>query len=156
MKRKILTFVVNGEKLLALEMTKHPEHAPKGGWFVVTGGVEENESSENAVAREVLEETGLDIEEIIPLNCGSVYEWDYKGIKNVCEEINFLSFVKSREITLNEEHSKYEWLNLDEFIKKINWDDDKELLKKVLEKALNKEKYFDKMTIKDYSGRKNE
>jgi 8-oxo-dGTP pyrophosphatase MutT (NUDIX family) len=92
-KRKILTFVVNDGKLLVLEMTKHPEHAPEGGWFVVTGGVEENESSENAVAREVLEETGLEIEDIIPLNWGSVYEWDYKGVKNICEEINFLSFV---------------------------------------------------------------
>ena len=156
MKRKILTFVVNEGKLLALEMTKHPEHAPEGGWFVVTGGVEENESSENAVAREVLEETGLEIEDIIPLNWGSVYEWDYNGVKNICEEINFLSFVKSGEITLNEEHSQYEWLNLDEFIKKINWDDDKELLKKVLEKALKKEKYFEKITIKDYRRIKNE
>ena len=107
-KRKILTFVVNDGKLLALEMTKHPEHAPKGGWFVVTGGVEENESSENAVAREVLEETGLETEDIIPLNWGSVYEWDYKGVKNICEEINFLSFVKSGGVTLNEEHSQYE------------------------------------------------
>ena len=151
MKRKILTFVVNDGKLLVLEMTKHPEHAPEGGWFVVTGGVEENESSKDAVAREVLEETGIDIEEIISLNWGSIYEW----LGELCEEQNFIAFVKSGEVILNEEHSKYEWLNLDEFIKKINWDDDKELLRKVLEKALNKEKHFDKMTIKDYR-RKNE
>lgn len=153
MKRKILTFIVNGGKFLALEMTKHPEHAPEGGWFVLTGGVEENESYEDAVVREILEETGLNIEEIIPLNWGSVYEWDYNGIKTACEELNFLSFVKSGEITLNKEHSKYEWLDIDEFIKKINWDDDKELLKKILEKAIRKEKYFDKMTLKDYRRR---
>lgn len=151
MKRKILTFVVNGRKFLALEMTKHPEHAPEGGWFVVTGGVEENESSEDAVTREVLEETGLDVEETILLNWGSVYEW--RG--ELCEEQNFIAFAKSEEVILNEEHSKYEWLNLNEFIKKINWDDDKELLKKVLEKAIKKEKYFDKMNVKDYR-RKNE
>ena len=151
MKRKILTFVVNGRKFLALEMTKHPEHAPEGGWFVVTVGVEENESSEDAVAREVFEETGLNIEETIFLNWSSIYEWSGE----LCEEQNFISFVKPGEVILNEEHSRYEWLNLDEFIKKINWDDDKELLKKVLEKALNKEKHFDKITIKDYR-RKNE
>lgn len=65
---------MNGGKLLALEMTKHPEYAPKGGWFVVTGAVEKNETLEEAVAREILEETGLDTEEIISLNWGSIYE----------------------------------------------------------------------------------
>ena len=151
MKRKILTFIVNDGKFLALEMTKHPEHAPQGGWFVVTGGVEENESPEDTVTREVLEETGLNIEEIISLNWGSIYEWGGE----LCEEQNFITFVKSGEVVLNEEHSDYQWLSLDEFIKKINWDDDKELLRKVLEKAINKEKYFDKINIKDYR-RKNE
>jgi len=155
MKKKILTFVVNDGKFLALEMTKHPEHAPEGGWFTVTGGVEESESYEDAIVREILEETGLNTEEIIPLNWGSVYEWNYNGIKTVYEEHNFLSFVKSMKVILNEEHSKYDWLNLDEFIERIKWDDDKELLRKVLEKALNKEKHFDKITIKDYR-RKNE
>jgi len=146
MKKKILTFVVNDGKLLALEMTKHPEHAPEGGWFVVTGGVEENESYEDAVAREILEETGLDTEEIISLNWGSVYEWR----DELCEEQNFIAFVKSRKVILNEEHSRYNWLEIDDFVERIKWDDDKRLLKKVLEKALNKEKYFDKITFKDY------
>jgi 8-oxo-dGTP pyrophosphatase MutT (NUDIX family) len=146
MKRKILTFVVNDGKLLALEMTKHPEHAPEGGWFVVTGGVEENESYEDTVAREILEEIGLETEEIISLNWGSVYEWG----DELCEEQNFISFVKPGKVILNEEHSKYDWLDIDEFIERIKWDDDKILLKKVLEKALNKEKYFDRITFKDY------
>lgn len=155
MKRKILSFVVNAGKFLALEMTKHPDHAPEGGWFVVTGGVEENESYEDAVVREIFEETGLSIEEIIPLNWGSIYEWNYNKIKNVCEEHNFLSFVKSGKIILNEEHLGYEWLDLDEFIERIKWDDDKELLKEVLERAMKKEKYFDKINLEDYR-RKNE
>ena len=75
MKRKILTFVVKDRKFLALEMTKHPEHAPQGGWFVVTGGIEKDESPEDTVAREVFEETGLNIEESIFLNWSSIYEW---------------------------------------------------------------------------------
>jgi len=61
-----------------------------------------------------------------------------------------LIFIKD---TINWRGQVYEmgWLNLDEFIKKINWDDDKELLEKVLEKALKKEKHFGKITIKEYS-----
>lgn len=151
MKRKILTFVVCNGRILALHSEPHKEHG-EGGWFVVTGGVEDNETHEEAVIREVLEETELISEEVMHLNWGSIYEW----WNELCEEHNFITFVKPGKVILNEEHSKYDWLNLDEFIKKINWNDDKELLKKVLEKALNKEKYFEKMTIKDYRRIKNE
>jgi len=150
MKKKILTFIVNEGKFLALYSEPHPCHG-EGGWFVVTGGIEENETQEESVAREILEETGLVVDEIIPLNWGSIYNW----WDELCEEQNFVTFVKPGKVVLNEEHSKYEWLNLDEFIKKIKWDDDKELLKNVLEKALDKEKYFNEITFKDYR-RKNE
>ena len=145
MKKKILTFVVNERKFLALYSEPHPDHG-EGGWFVVTGGVEGNETHEEAVAREVLEEIGLAVDEIIPLNWGSVYNWG----DELCEELNFVSFVKPGEIILNEEHSKIDWLDIDEFIERIEWDDDKELLKKILEKALNKEKYFNEAIFKDY------
>lgn len=145
MKRKILSFITDGKKFLALRNHPHPEH---GGdfWFVVTGGVEEGESSKEAVAREIKEETGLNFEKIFPLNWGSVYSWK----NEVCEEINFLTFVKKREIVLNEEHIESEWLNMDDFIKRINWEDDKKLLKSVLKKAIKSELYFKEKTIKDY------
>lgn len=138
-------------RFLALYSEPHPEHG-KGGWFVVTGGVEKGETYDEAVAREILEETGLITEEIIPLNWGSIYNWG----DEICEEHNFISFVNSGDILLNEEHSKYEWLNLDEFINKINWDNNKELLKQVLNKALNKEKHFNEFVLKDYRENKNE
>ena len=35
-------------------------------------------------------------------------------------EKNFLAFVDNEDIVLNEEHIDFEWLNLNEFIKKIN------------------------------------
>lgn len=142
MKNKILTFIYNGEKdkFLLLAMTKHPDHAPNGGWFTVTGEIEKGESPEDAVKREIKEETGLIPENIISLNWGSIYEWKSEEFK----EMNFMAFVNSDEIILNEEHSKYKWLHTDEFIEKIEWDDNKTLLKKVLIKGINKEIYFDK------------
>lgn len=151
MQKKILTFVVYGKNILALYSESHPQHG-KGGWFVVTGGVEENEDYEEAVSREVMEETGLIIKEIFPLNWGSIYNW----MDEVCEEHNFVSFVNSRNVTLNEEHSKYEWMDIDKFINIVKWDDDKELLEKVLKKALNKKNHFKGFTIKDYRKEKNE
>lgn len=142
MKQKILAFIYNkkNKKFLLLDMTKHPDHAPNGGRFTVTGGIEEKESPEKAVEREVREETGLDAEEIFPLNWGAVYNWAGEEFK----EMNFIVFVKSKKVILNEENSKYEWLGLERFIKNIDWNDNKELLKKVLDKAIKKEVYFDK------------
>ena len=150
MKKKVLAFIVYEDKFLALERNKHPDHAPKGGWFVVTGGVKENESYKQAVTREVKEETKLHVKDIFPLNWGSVYELNYKGQEIICEEHNFLVSVNSKNVVLNEEHASHVWLNLDQFIKKIDWSDNKELLKKVLSKALKKKSFFDKLTIKDY------
>jgi len=124
MKQKILAFVVNGEKkFLALYSKSHPEHG-EGGWFVVTGGVDEDESHEEAVKREVKEETGLDVKEIVDLNWGSRYEWNGED----CEEKNFLSFVSSGVVVLNEENIEYQWLGLEDFVERIRWDGDKGVL----------------------------
>ena len=141
MKHKILSFIYDSQNklFLALYSKPHPEHGP-GGWFTVTGGVEEEESEKDAVKREVKEETELDVLEIFDLNWGSVYKW--KGEE--CKEMNYISFVEHENVRLNEEHSKYEWLGIDEFIDRIAWNDDKALLMKVLEKAIKKEIYFNK------------
>lgn len=150
MQKKILSFVVNEGRFLALRNNPHPEH---GGdfWFIVTGILEENESYEDAVRREVKEETNLEVNKILSLNWGSIYEW--AGV--TCEELNYISFIIPGEIILNEENIEYEWLELNEFIERIRWDDDKELLKLVLKKALNKEVFFKKLTIKDYRVKSN-
>lgn len=142
MKNKILTFIYNKKKnkFLVLNITKHPDHAPKGGWFTVTGGIERDESSEDAVVREIKEETGLDVEEVFDLSWGSTYKWKGEEFK----EMNFIAFVNSDEVILNEEYSKYDWLDIDKFIEKIEWNDDPTLLKKVLIKGIDKELYFDK------------
>ncbi len=143
MQRKILTFIIHGKKLLALYSKPHPKHG-EGGWFVVTGAIEKGESAEEAVKREVKEETGLSVKEIFPLNWGSIYRWENK----ICEEYNFVSFVDSKEVRLNEEHSKYKWLNLDKFIEIIKWDDDKKFLREVLETALKKRNIYSKNRMK--------
>ena len=149
MQKKILTFFVHGKKILTLYSESHPQHG-EGGWFVVTGAIENNESSKDAVRREVKEETGLDVKDVFDLNWGSIYEW----WNQVCEEYNFISFVNNDKVTLNEEHSKYKWLDLDKFIELIKWDDDKELLRRVLEKALYRKIHFKNFTIKDYRNEK--
>lgn len=145
MKNKILSFIYDGKKFLALHSKPHPDHG-EGGWFVVTGGVEEKESFEEAVKREVKEETNLDSTELVDLNWKSIYEW----WGEICNEKNFLAFVIPEKIVLNEEHDHYEWLDLDRLVDTIKWDDDKKVLKEVLKEAINRERFFKKEEVKDY------
>lgn len=146
MNKKILTFVCDGKKFLLLRNnSKDPTH---GGdfWFTVTGSVEVDESIEETVKREIKEETNLEVSEILDLNWGSIYFWHGEDHS----EDNFLSFVKKEKVILNEEHVDFEWLNLDDFIKKINWDLNKEELRKVLQKAMKRELFFKKEKIDDF------
>ena len=146
MNKKILAFVCGGKEFLLLRNnSKDPSH---GGdfWFTVTGSVEQGETIEDAVRREVKEETNLNVAEIFDLKWGSVYSWSGEDHS----ENNFLVFVKKEKVLLNEEHVDSEWLNLNDFIKRINWDLNKEELKQVLLKAIKRDLFFKKEKIDDF------
>jgi|WetSurMetagenome_2_1015567.scaffolds.fasta_scaffold111127_2 8-oxo-dGTP pyrophosphatase MutT (NUDIX family) len=146
MNKKILAFIFDGNKFLALRNnSKDPAH---GGdfWFTVTGSLEKGESREDVIRREVKEETSLNIIKIFDLNWGSVYSWNNQDH----EEKNFIAFVKKEKIVLNEEHVDFEWLNLDEFVKRIKWDLDKEELKAILKFGIKRKKIFPFTRIDSY------
>jgi 8-oxo-dGTP pyrophosphatase MutT (NUDIX family) len=146
MNKKILAFIHNGKEFLLLR--NNPKDPAHGGdyWFTVTGNVEADESIEEAVKREIKEETNLDASEIFDLKWGSIYYWGGKDHS----ENNLLAFVKKEKVILNEEHIDFEWLSLDDFIKKINWRLNKEELRKVLQKAIKRELFFEKEKIDDF------
>lgn len=146
MNKKILVFLYYKNKLLLLKKNPEKKLSDKNQWFTVTGSVEKDELLEKAVRREIKEETNLDVLEIFNLNWKSIYSW----MNGEHSENNFLAFIKEGKIILNEEHSDYEWLSLDNFIKKVNWGLDKEELRKVLQKAIKKELHFNKEKIDDF------
>jgi len=149
MNKKILAFVCDGKRFLALRNnSQDPSH---GGdfWFTVTGSIEKDENEKGAIKREVKEETDLDVKDVLDLNWGSIYPW---GDQNH-QEKNFIAFVKDGKVRLSEEHTEYEWLILRDFIKKLKWDLDKEELRKVLQKGINKQLYFKKTKIDDFRKR---
>jgi len=146
MNKKILAFIYDGRKFLALRNnSKDPSH---GGdfWFSATGSLEKGETEKEAVKREVKEETGLDVLEIFDLNWGSVYFWGGKEHK----EKNFIAFVRKKAVKLSVEHAEYEWLTTEEFVKKIKWYLDKKELIEVLKRGTKRQRLFDKEKIEDY------
>ena len=123
---KILTFIIKDKKLLLLLGSDKDPQFHKSFWYVVTGGCEKEDNSlEDAVKREVLEETGLTLTKIVDLN----WTFEYESLGEHCTEYAFVSFTLDDKIVLNEESIDYKWCDLDEFIELIEWYGDKKELK---------------------------
>ena len=116
MNKKVLAFIYNEKKrkflILKTGDSNEELHGPSE-WYTVTGSVEKGESHENAVKREVKEETNLEVKEVYPLQWGCIYEW--QGEEH--EELYFIAFADSENVKLdNIEVINYKWLDLDEFV----------------------------------------
>jgi len=130
---KILTFIINNNKLLLLLGSDKDPQFYESFWYVVTGSVEkEDETLFDTVKREVKEETNLDLNEIIDLN----WACEYESLGNHCIEHIFISYTNHNNIILNEENIDYKWCDLDEFISLIKWYYDKDELKNILKKYI--------------------
>jgi dATP pyrophosphohydrolase len=138
-KKKILAIIYreNNGVLEFLALENNPADPIHGGdfYYVVTGGIESDESPESAVKREIEEETG--IENILKIKeMDKIYEYTHPGEgQTQCLEKCFLVEVKDDVRHLSIEHVSYRWLNEKEFINTVHWyynkDDLKELLKNV-------------------------
>ena len=125
----------NNYDFLLLERIK----SKSGFWQPVTGGVEEGESIEDAVFREVLEETSIRKEDIIRI-FRDVYYFELKSDffeKNIIKEFVFGFEVKSNvNVHIDAgEHDKFKWVNFDKAIKLLKYETNKnafEKMKKIL------------------------
>ncbi len=63
MKQTTLCYILRGEECLLLHRNRKKEDGNDGKWMGIGGKFEENESPEDCVCREVLEETGLTLED---------------------------------------------------------------------------------------------
>ena len=73
------------------------------------GCMEDGETWEETLAREVLEETGLKIRVGRPFNA-----WSIITSTRQIRGIDFICFWESGKVRLSWEHESYEWLSLDE------------------------------------------
>ncbi len=149
MLNKILSFIINEENEILL-LHNNPIDPIHGGdfWYTVTGGFEDyDKSGEDVAKREVKEETNLDVKEALYLNW--IFKYKDKGLN--CTEYAYISFVEKGTIILDKtENIEYVWCDLDDFIKKIRWFGDLNLLKEVLSSGMKREKFFDIEKVEEY------
>jgi 8-oxo-dGTP diphosphatase len=106
--KNVTIIIVNGDnKFLLLKRADVSEIWMPNKWALAGGRIEKGESPEKAIKREVLEETGLEIESIIKAfsiirdnNIEHLYACRYEG--------------DPTDVKLNKEHVKYGWYGVDE------------------------------------------
>lgn len=107
-------------KVLILKRT--PERS--GYWQPVCGGVEGEESLEEAAVREVFEESGIsNIKSVIDLN----YTFSYKETKNgeLMDMQDYCFAVEVSNMTsiiLCDEHEEFKWCSYEEALQYLKWE----------------------------------
>jgi dATP pyrophosphohydrolase len=114
---EVFIVVRRGEEYLVVH------RVPEAGayWHGIAGGVEEGESPEEAAARELWEETGL---EAVPTPLPSTFVYDEITVHTFLIDVE-----RGWEPELNEEHDEYVWLPQDEAVELLYWPEPKELLR---------------------------
>lgn len=106
-KNSTIIIVNKNNKILLLKRADVPEIWMPDKWALVGGGVENRETPLKAVKREVIEETGLDIDNIFKsftIEKNGVFEYIY-----VCKYEG-----EDIDVKLNFEHTKYGWFSINE------------------------------------------
>ncbi len=107
-------------------------HYPHGHWDLPKGKIEKGESNRQAALRELKEETGLDATILDGFECKISYFFDHEeklAMKNVVFFVG--QAAETDSVTLSDEHINYAWLNYDEAMERLTFENAKEVVKKV-------------------------
>lgn len=127
----VTAFILDSDKVLIVRRSQEETFLP--GYYELPGGkVEFGESPEQALKREIKEETNLEIEVIKPYDCFSYLSSDNE---RHTIDIQFITKLTDNpeNIKLSKEHDAFEWISKDD-ISKYQFSDE---MKKVIEKGFN-------------------
>ena len=104
---------------------------PTGHWDFIKGGIEDGESLQQTAIRETREETGItDIEFIEGFKEEIEYFFRAENQNVHKKVIFFLAKTNSKNVILSHEHLDAVWLNYNDALKKLTYDNAINLLKK--------------------------
>ena len=104
---------------------------PTGHWDFIKGGIEDGESLQQTAIRETREETGItDIEFIEGFKEEIEYFFRAENQNVHKKVIFFLAKTNSKNVILSHEHLDSFWLNYNDALKKLTYDNAINLLKK--------------------------
>lgn len=100
----------DGKKVLLVRRSK--DHKWNPGKYDLPGGhIEIGEDFEEALKREIDEEIKIEVE-VGPIISAASFRENKKGLR-------YIAFYKSGEVELSDAHDKYEWIDIDEAIEKL-------------------------------------
>jgi 8-oxo-dGTP diphosphatase len=104
-------FLINEDKVLVLKRSEKESFLPK--YYELPGGkVEFGESAEEAVKREIKEETGISVKVIKPYSTFSYTSGD--GQRHTIDIQFIVNLDGNNEIFISDAHDAYKWITVDE------------------------------------------
>ena len=105
---------------------------PTGHWDFVKGKIEEGENNHQTAIREAKEETGIsDLEILEGFEEKINYNFQFEGELIHKEVVFFLAQTKISKVIVSHEHLDYVWLDYENALKKITYQNAKNILSKV-------------------------
>jgi len=102
-----------------LVLQRAPDVSRPGSWETVYGKIDPGERPEQAAVRELREETGLELKALYDVTVSSFFLHTSQTIQMA---IVFAAFVDNdSEVTLSDEHQRFEWLSADEARDRFTW-----------------------------------
>lgn len=102
-----LSAVVYAERGDEILLLKRQGGALSGQWFLPGGAVERGELPEEGARRELVEETGLDVDGELEL-VGAYPIWVYGGD---CLQLSYRARVRDGDVVVSDEHSAARWVD---------------------------------------------
>jgi bis(5'-nucleosidyl)-tetraphosphatase len=105
-----------------------------GHWDFPKGNIESGETEIDTIKREVMEETGIiDIKLIEGFRQQISYKYRKKSKLVHKTVIYYLAETKSNKVVLSFEHVNFAWLNFDDALNKLSFENSKKVLKNAKE-----------------------
>lgn len=106
-------------------------HYEAGHWDFPKGNQEKNEKDEQTAAREIKEETGIEDIEFVEGFKEAIKYFYKKDEETIFKEVAFfLAQSATDKVTISKEHIGYAWVSYEHAMKKLTFNNSKELLEK--------------------------